>query len=103
MPNVVSPKSIAPSDRLIFALDVPTIDEARQWVDRLGDAVTFYKLGLEFCMGGDYFELLEELAAKGKKVFADLKFYDVPATVRGAVTNLARAGAYCCTLHGVSS
>jgi orotidine-5'-phosphate decarboxylase len=96
-------KPIAPSDRLIFALDVPTIADARAWVQRLGEAVTFYKLGLEFCMGGDYFELLEELTAAGKKVFADLKFYDVPATVQGAVSNLARSGAYCCTLHGVSS
>src|SRR5215216_3643771 len=103
MANVVSCKSIARSDRLIFALDVPTIADARQWVARLGAAVTFYKLGLEFCMGGDYFELLEELTAAGKKVFADLKFYDVPATVKGAVANLARSGAYCCTLHGVTS
>lgn len=97
------PKQIDPRDRLIFALDVPTIEDARAWVDRLGDAVTFYKLGLEFCMGGRYFELLEELRARGKKVFADIKFYDVPATVRGAVANLARSGATCCTLHGVSS
>jgi orotidine-5'-phosphate decarboxylase len=103
MPTALSSKPIDQRDRLIFALDVPTLAEARQWVERLGDAVTFYKLGLEFCMGGDYFELLEELAAAGKKVFADLKFYDVPATVRGAVANLARSGAYCCTLHGVSS
>ncbi len=97
------PKAIDNRDRLIFALDVPTIEDARAWVDRLGDSVTFYKLGLEFCMGGHYFELLEELRARGKKVFADIKFYDVPATVRGAVANLARSGATCCTLHGVSS
>jgi orotidine-5'-phosphate decarboxylase len=103
MSSLLSSKPITPCDRLIFALDVPTLDEARQWVKRLGDAVTFYKLGLEFCMGGDYFELLAELRAQGKKVFADLKFYDVPATVRGAVANLARSGADCCTLHGVSS
>ncbi len=101
--SLLSTKPIAPRDRLIFALDVPTIGEAREWIARLGDAVTFYKLGLEFCMGGDYFELLAELRAAGKKVFADLKFYDVPATVRGAVANLSRAGAECCTLHGVSS
>lgn len=98
----MDPKPIAPRDRLIFALDVPTIDEGRAWVERLGDAVTFYKLGLEFCMGGRYFELLEELVARGKKVFADLKFSDVPATVSGAVANLARSGATCCTLHGTS-
>lgn len=101
--SLLSNKPLDPRDRLIFALDVPTLADARAWVDRLGDSVTFYKLGLEFCMGGQYFELLEELKARGKKVFADLKFYDVPATVRGAVANLARSGAYCCTLHGVSS
>lgn len=100
--SLLSTKSIAPRDRLIFALDVPTIEEGREWVERLGDAVTFYKLGLEFCMGGRYFELMEELVARGKKVFADLKFSDVPATVSGAVANLARGGAYCCTLHGTS-
>jgi orotidine-5'-phosphate decarboxylase len=99
----LSTKPIDPHDRLIFALDVPTMDEALAWIERLGDAVTFYKVGLEFCMGGRYFELLEELHRRGKKIFADLKFYDVPATVRGAVANLARAGAYCCTLHGVTS
>ncbi len=101
--DLLSSKLIAPRDRLIFALDVPAKSEALAWIDRLGESVTFYKLGLEFCMGGDYFEVLESLVACGKKVFADLKFYDVPATVRGAVANLARSGATCCTLHGVSS
>jgi orotidine-5'-phosphate decarboxylase len=82
---------------------VPTLAEARSWVERLGDAVSFYKLGLEFCMGGDYFTMLRELRFAGKKVFADLKFSDVPATVRGAVANLARSGASFGTLHGTSS
>ena len=100
---LISTKPIDPRDRLIFALDVPTKADALAWIDRLGESVTFYKLGLEFCMGGDYFEVLETLVAGGKKVFADLKFYDVPATVRGAVANLSRSGATCCTLHGVSS
>ena len=71
--------------------------------ERLGDAVSFYKLGLEFAMSGNYFELLAELRGAGKKVFADLKFSDIPATVRGAVENLSRSGATFCTLHGVSS
>jgi orotidine-5'-phosphate decarboxylase len=101
--SLLSTKPIDPRDRLIFALDVPTKADALGWIDRLGDAVTFYKLGLEFCMSGQYFEVLSELRARGKKVFADLKFYDVPATVRGAVANLAQSGAYCCTLHGVTS
>jgi orotidine-5'-phosphate decarboxylase len=100
--SLLSTKPIDPRDRLIFALDVPTLAEARSWVDRLGEAVTFYKVGLEFCMSGEYFTLLAELKARGKKVFADLKFSDVPATVRGAVANLARHGADFCTLHGTS-
>lgn len=99
---LLSKKPIDPRDRLIFALDVPTLAEAREWIERLGVAVVFYKIGLEFCMSGDYFALLAELKARGKKVFADLKFSDVPATVRGAVANLARHGADFCTLHGTS-
>jgi orotidine-5'-phosphate decarboxylase len=101
--SLLSTKQIPVRDRLIFALDVPTKADALAWIDRLGDAVSFYKLGLEFCMSGSYFEVLAELQARGKKVFADLKFYDVPATVAGAVANLARSGATCCTLHGTSS
>ncbi len=100
--SLLSTKPIDPRDRLIFALDVPTLAEAREWIARLGEAVTFYKIGLEFCMSGDYFALLAELKGQGKKVFADLKFSDVPATVRGAVANLARHGADFCTLHGTS-
>jgi orotidine-5'-phosphate decarboxylase len=100
--TLLSTKPIAPCDRLIFALDVPACEEALVWIDRLGDAVTFYKLGLEFCMSGQYFEVLDALVARGKKVFADLKFSDVPATVRGAVANLAKHGADFCTLHGTS-
>ena len=102
-PSLLSSQPIDPRDRLIFALDVPTKAEALEWIDRLGDAVTFYKLGLEFCMSGQYFEVLDLLVGRGKKVFADLKFSDVPATVRGAVANLARSGATCCTLHGTSA
>jgi orotidine-5'-phosphate decarboxylase len=89
-----------PRDRLIFALDVPTTADALSWIDRLGDAVTFYKIGLELFTAGGYFELLETLQARGKKVFADLKFFDIPATVRAAVANLAKTGATCCTVHG---
>ncbi|HEV7867529.1 MAG TPA: orotidine-5'-phosphate decarboxylase [Chthoniobacteraceae bacterium] len=102
-PAAASTTHIDSRDRLIFALDVATIEEARAWIERLGDAVTFYKVGLEFCMSGQYFELLAELRARGKKVFADLKFSDVPATVRAAVANLARHNVTCCTLHGTSA
>jgi orotidine-5'-phosphate decarboxylase len=100
---MTSSKPIAPRDRLIFALDVPTKANALAWIDRLGDAVTFYKLGLEFCMSGEYFAVLDALVGQEKKVFADLKFADVPATVRGAVANLASSGATFCTLNATTA
>lgn len=88
------------SDRLIFALDVPETAQARELVERLGDTVTFYKLGLELMMAGGYFELIDWLLAQDKKVFADLKFFDVPATVGRAVSRLAGRGVTFATVHG---
>lgn len=87
-------------ERLIVALDVPSPAEARALVERLGDSVCFYKLGLELFMAGAYFELIEWLAARGNKVFADLKFYDIPETVRSAMRNLAGHGVTFATVHG---
>lgn len=92
--------SIARKDRLIVALDLPTPEEARALVERLGDAVAFYKIGLELFTGGSYFELLRWLTAGGCKVFADLKLYDIPETVRRAVANLRGRGASFLTVHG---
>jgi len=96
----MKPKPIANSDRLIFALDVPDTDSARALVTTLGDSVTFYKLGLELMMSGGYFDLLQWLVARGKKVFADLKFFDVPATVAAAVRQLSDRGVTFATVHG---
>jgi orotidine-5'-phosphate decarboxylase len=96
----LSDKPIPPRDRLIVALDVADAAAARNLVDQLGDAVTFYKIGLELFMAGGYFELLEWLTAQGKKVFVDLKFFDVPETVRSAVRALAGSGATFATIHG---
>jgi orotidine-5'-phosphate decarboxylase len=93
-------KNINPRERLIFALDVSSLEEARQLIATLGDAVVFYKLGLEFFLSGHYFELLADLRQAGKKIFADLKFFDVPATVAAAVRQLARHGVDFCTVHG---
>jgi orotidine-5'-phosphate decarboxylase len=95
-----SKRPIAPRDRLIAALDVPTFDDAVALVDRLGDAVTFYKIGLELFMAGRYFELLDLLSDRDKKVFVDLKFFDIPATVAAAVRQLAKRGATFATVHG---
>lgn len=90
-------------ERLIVALDVPTGAEARALVEQLGDSVRFYKIGLELFTSGGYFELLHWLTARGKKVFADLKFYDIPETVRRAVANLRGSGASFVTVHGQRS
>lgn len=95
--------NIPANERLIFAMDVPDCDRARQLAEELGDSVVFYKLGLELMMSGGYFELLDWMLARGKKVFADLKFYDIPATVGAAVRQLKDRGASFVTVHGDKS
>ncbi len=98
--SLLSEKPIPQHERLIFALDVPTHDEARRLVGALGDAVHFYKLGLQLFMAGNYFELVDQLVEWGKKVFVDLKLFDVPETVAAAVSGLKQRGAYFATVHG---
>jgi orotidine-5'-phosphate decarboxylase len=88
------------AERLIVALDVPTAAEARALVARLGDAARFYKVGLELFSAPGCFELIAWLAERGNKVFADLKLYDIPETVRRAVANLRGRGATFLTVHG---
>ena len=88
------------AERLIVALDVPSAAEARALVERLGDAVRFYKVGLELFSAPGCFELVAWLAERGHKVFADLKLHDIPETVRGAVANLRGRGAHFLTVHG---
>lgn len=86
-------------DRLIVALDVPTVDDARSLVATIGDAVSFYKVGmqLQFAPGGmDY---ARELLGGGKRVFLDAKLYDIGETVRLAVKNIARLGVDFLTIH----
>ncbi len=95
--------TIPASDRLIFAMDVPDCDQARALAGELGDAVTFYKIGLELMMSGGYFDLLDWLLARDKKVFCDLKFFDIPATVTAAVAVLKDRGATFLTVHGNQS
>lgn len=96
-------KSIPANERLIFAMDVPDCARARSLAEDLGDAVTFYKLGLELMMSGGYFDLLQWLLERDKKVFADLKFFDIPATVGSAVRQLKDRGASFVTVHGNQS
>jgi orotidine-5'-phosphate decarboxylase len=97
---IETPRRIANRERLIFALDVPDLKGAKDLVARLGDSVVFYKIGLELATSRHYFELLDWLLAQDKKVFADLKLYDIPATVTAAVRQLARCGATYLTVHG---
>ncbi|MGQ0428538.1 MAG: orotidine-5'-phosphate decarboxylase [Gammaproteobacteria bacterium] len=87
-------------ERLIFAMDVPEADAARRLADTLGDAVAFYKIGLELFTSGDAWGLVDWMAGRGKRVFLDLKFFDVPATVAAAVRNLRGRGVAFTTVHG---
>jgi orotidine-5'-phosphate decarboxylase len=93
-------RKIAARERLIFALDVPDLTGAKKLVSRLGDAVHFYKIGLELATSPHYFELLRWLIEQDKKVFTDLKLYDIPATVGAAVRQLSKCGASFLTVHG---
>ena len=99
-PELLSTKAIPVGERLILALDTPDADHARSLVHDLGDTVGFYKLGLELFMAGDYFPLIDWLKDQGKKVFIDLKFFDVPRTVGAAVAQLRGRGADFATVHG---
>ena len=88
----------AARDRLIVALDLPDVAAAEAMVERLGDSVTFYKIGLELVYGGGL-PLAQRLAKAGKKVFLDLKFHDIPNTVARATAQVADLGATFLTIH----
>ena len=87
-------------ERLIFALDAPDREQALAGVNRLGDSVDFYKIGMELLASGDYFAVLDELARRDKRVFVDLKFFDIPATVAGVIRGLSRWPVTFATIHG---
>lgn len=87
-------------ERLIVALDVPRAEPALALADTLGDAVKFYKIGLELFAAGDGRRVMDELAARGRRVFADLKLFDVPETVARATAQIAESGADFLTVHG---
>lgn len=98
--SLLSAKAIPRRERLICALDLPSAAAAREFVTALDDGVVFYKLGLELFMAGGYFELVDWLVGRGKRVFVDLKFFDVPETVRSAVRALRGRGVTFATVHG---
>jgi orotidine-5'-phosphate decarboxylase len=91
-------KNIAPRDRMIVALDLPSVDLARAMVERIGDAASFYKIGMELTYSGGL-PLAEDLVRAGKKVFLDLKLHDIPNTVASATKQVANLGATFLTIH----
>jgi orotidine-5'-phosphate decarboxylase len=93
-------RRIPTRERLIFALDVPDFDAAKKLVTKLDDSVVFYKIGLELATSPHYFELLQWLVDRDKRVFTDLKLYDIPATVAAAVRQIGKTGATFLTVHG---
>jgi orotidine-5'-phosphate decarboxylase len=94
----MQPAKIAPRDRLIVALDLPSVEAAEAMIGKLGDAVTFYKIGYQLAYAGGL-PLIRELADRGKKVFADLKLHDIGNTVARGVESIAKSGATFLTVH----
>ena len=94
----MTPAEIAPKDRLIVALDLPSVDAAEAMIARLGDSVTFYKIGYRLAYAGGL-PLVAKLADSGKKVFLDLKLHDIGNTVAQGVESITKLGATFLTVH----
>lgn len=92
--------TLAADDRLIVALDVPNLLDGLALVDRLGDSVSFYKIGLGMLTGGGLALANELKAERGKRVFLDMKLFDIGATVEAAVRGLAQYDLDFLTVHG---
>src|SRR6476620_2348800 len=94
----MQPAKIAPKDRLIVPLDLPSVAEAEALIVRLGDSVSFYKIGYQLAYAGGL-PLAQQLANSGKKVFIDLKLHDIGNTVARGVESVAKLGATFLTVH----
>jgi len=94
----MQPTNIAPRDRLIVPLDLPSVPAAEAMIARLGDSVTFYKIGYQLAYAGGL-PLVRQLAGMGKKVFVDLKLHDISNTVARGVESVAKLGATFLTVH----
>lgn len=100
--NASSAHAIPLADRLIFALDYGSAEEAREMVDRLEGVVQFFKIGLTLQFAGGL-ELAKELIAEGKKVFLDSKVFDIPEQAQGAAASIAKLNVSFLTVHGDKS
>src|SRR5438128_5135477 len=94
----MQPAKIAPRDRLIVALDLPSVEAAEAMIGKLGDSVTFYKIGYQLAYAGGL-PLVRRLADNGRKVFIDLKLHDIGNTVARGVESVAKLGATFLTVH----
>jgi orotidine-5'-phosphate decarboxylase len=94
----MKPTLIDSRDRLIVALDLSSVEAAEALIARLGDSVTFYKIGYQLAYAGGL-PLAAKLADRGKKVFIDLKLHDIGNTVAKGVESVARLGATFATVH----
>src|ERR1700754_1082956 len=94
----MQPLDISPRDRMIVALDVPSVTAAEAMIARLGDSVTFYKIGYQLAYAGGL-PLVRQLVSAGKKVFTDLKMHDIGNTVARGVESVAALGATFLTVH----
>ena len=92
-------KNIPLNERLIFALDVDSMDTAKEWVDRLGSDIGFYKVGLQLFLAAG-FPIVDWIVKRGHKVMLDLKLFDIPETVALAMKQLRGRGATFVTVHG---
>jgi orotidine-5'-phosphate decarboxylase len=94
----MQPTDVTPRDRLIVALDLPGVAAAEAMIARLGDRVSFYKIGYQLAYAGGL-PLIRQLTGAGKKVFADLKLHDIGNTVARGVESVAQLGATFLTVH----
>jgi orotidine-5'-phosphate decarboxylase len=92
-------KDIPLNERIIFALDVPSASEAKKWVETLEAETRFFKVGLQLFLAAG-FEIIDWILSRHLKVFIDLKFFDVPETVKSAVKALSGRGVTFATVHG---
>jgi orotidine-5'-phosphate decarboxylase len=92
-------KNIPLDERIIFALDVDSPEKAKEWVIKLESHIRFYKVGLQLFLAG-WFPIIDWIANRGHKVMVDLKFFDVPETVKLAVKQLKNRGVTFATVHG---
>lgn len=92
-------KNIPLNERIIFALDVSSAEDARKWVERLDSKVKFFKVGLQLFLAG-WWPVVDHIVDRGNKVMVDLKFFDIPETVHLAVQQMKNRGVTFATIHG---